>query len=228
MLCRVLLDANSGEHQLRLIEIHPRWFQKVFRAKRWIEHAWKCTTWSLTWNLSPQKFFFRILSQLQLQFWKVSLYFSEGNGLHPPFWIPIFGFFNPFKDGGRHPHLHQGMWASAGAILKGNVHLNQNEAHHYHPTQLLALHQAPARGKLSWQSLGMIFWGPFLVGTVDGGEKSAVIPVDGKRSHYLLFLNLSQLVQDFLNHQTVFSRFIPGVMISYCTVLKDSMQQPGK
>ena len=36
MLCRVLLDANSGEHQLRLIEIHPRWFQKVFRAKRWL------------------------------------------------------------------------------------------------------------------------------------------------------------------------------------------------
>jgi len=135
------------------------------------------------------------LSQLQLQFRKVSLSFSEGNGLHPPFWMPIFGFFIPSKMAEdiltkecEHPRCH----------LEGYVHLNQNEAHHYHPTQLLALHQAPrVHESLSWQSLGMIFLGPFLAGTVDGGEKSAAIPVDGKDPIIYMFVNLSQLVQDF-------------------------------
>lgn len=112
MLCRVLLDANSGEHQLRLIEIHPRWFQKVFRAKRWLNMHENALLKS---NMEPEssKVFFQdfeptstsVLESFPLFFWRE--WFAS------TFLDPNFRIFHPFKDGGRHPHLHQGMWASA-------------------------------------------------------------------------------------------------------------------
>ena len=120
-----------------------------------VEHAWKYTpeVWHGTWVL--KSFFSGFWGNFNFSFGKFPFFFWR-----ECFWIHLFGSqsldFSSLRwlvsdiltKECEHPRCH----------LEGYVHLNQNEAHHYHPTQLLALHQAP-RTTESWvgKVLGWIF-----------------------------------------------------------------------
>ena len=102
-----------------------------------------------------------------------------------------------------------------GAILKGmcistkmkrTIIIRRNYLHYIKPLRRRIVELAK-----SWDD----FLGPFLVGTVDGGEKSAVILVDGKDPIIYMFLKFISTGAGFHNHQQYF-QFIQGAIFSYC------------